>query len=636
MSDDNVREPYDQKIQESQERAHRLELQREKAKAASEMKSQFLASMSHEIRTPMNTIIGLLDLLRTDNLDSKQISHINDIKRMSGVLLQIINDILDFHKIEAGKLELLPVHFNLYTFYSDMISRYKPMAESKLLDFRNSMAPDLPRTIFGDELRINQIITNLLSNAVKYTKKGYVEFRVDSNVENEVEYTVFTVADSGIGIKREHFDTLFDEFEQFDPHKNRGITGTGLGLSIARRLANLMEGYIRFESEYGYGSVFSFSFPLIKGDTDKVRYSEKIDHVMTKPDTKVLVVDDNTGNITVAIGLLARHGIIPQTADNGITAIEMVKANKYDLVFMDHMMPEMDGVEATAIIRQLDGEYYKKLPIIALSANAVDGAKELFFSSGMNDFVSKPIIISDLNRALKRWLPNDKIIIQKLEPVTSVVTKDETELNKLLEELVKIKDLSVTDGLSRVNGDKELYLNVLWQFCKSAEDNEKALKRFAKKGMWNDYAVRIHGLKTVFANIGNQFMSDWAFSLEDAIILGDTNKCLNETNYFCSIMMQFYMKLVQTNLMNEIVSRASKTKITFDKLKDKLEELLQACQDFHAESAEAISKELQDATFSAEVDASMMKIHDLVHSYDYDEVVEIVNGLIQRINADGD
>jgi PAS domain S-box-containing protein len=623
----------EQKMLESIVQTRRLELQKEKAKASSEAKSQFLASMSHEIRTPMNTIIGLLELMNTDNFSTVQKNYIKDIKHVSTVLLQIINDILDFHKIESGKLELLYTHFDLKMLYNDLVTRNRFLAESKNLKFKSSFAQELPHTLYGDELRIGQIITNLLSNAIKYTRRGYVSLSVDKIKEYDKEFIVFSVEDSGIGIKEENFSSMFVEFEQFDSRKNRGVTGTGLGLSIVKRLTEMMKGDIRFVSEYGKGSVFTLSLPLIMGDREKIERKSEIANVIAKPDTKVLVADDNAGNITVIIGLLARHGIVPQTAINGIEAVEMVKTNEYDLVFMDHMMAEMDGVEATRIIRSLDGEYYSNLPIIALSANAVTGAKNLFFSSGMNDFVMKPIDIHDLNRALLRWLPKDKIAEQESETGNLESPEDDTISDKLLEELIKIKDLKITDGLSHVGGDKKLYIDVLLQFCNSAENEISSLKKYAKNGLWRDYAIRIHGLKSVFANIGNQFMSDWAFSLEEAAVRGNINKCLNETHNFCNTLKQFHTRLLQTDIVNYYVSKSHKMQISNIDLVNKLEQLLLACNDFQAEVAEPIAKELLEVTFNKKVDETLVKLCDSVFSFDYNETAEIVDELMQYLQS---
>ena len=630
----------EQKMIDSIEKNRKLEIQKEAAQAASEAKSQFLASVSHEIRTPMNTILGLLDLLRVDNFDAEQLKYINDVKSMADVLLRIINDILDFHKIESGKLEFLPAHFNLNALYGDLVSRHKFLAEAKRLTFTDSFAPNLPKVAFGDELRISQIVSNFLTNAVKYTQEGYVNFTVDSVTENAQEYIAYTIEDTGIGIKKENFDALFDEFEQFDLHKNRGIAGTGLGLSIAKRLTDMMDGHIRFKSEYGKGTVFTVLLPLVKGDPAEVRNTGETKRVTARPDAKVLVVDDNPGNITVAVGLLARHGITPHTAGDGRQAVEMVRANKYDMVFMDHMMPEMDGVEATAIIRKLGGEYYSNLPVVALSANAVAGARELFLNSGMSDFVSKPISDGELNRALSDWLPPDKISDRESAADQFENLQDDDALNKVLGELGKIQDLSVVDGLARVGGDRKLYIDILRLFCNRANDDISALKKFAKDSQWKDYTIRIHALKTVFANVGNQFMSDWAFTLEDAAARGDTAKCANETIPYCNEMAMFHAKLRRIDLAgNIIISTPDKKKkiIPADKFGGKLEQLRSACNDFQAETAEQLADELSETAVdsnsnsndfdNSKVGELLVKLNDLVHSFDYDMAVEIIDEL---------
>ena len=625
----------EKKMEESLEKNRSLEIQTELAQAASEAKSQFLASMSHEIRTPMNTIIGLLDLMRTDNLDAKQRHYIQDLKHMSQVLLEIINDILDFHKIEEGIFELIPVHFILSSLFDHLVSQNKVLAESKKLTFISNLAEGLPQCLYGDELRIRQIVTNLISNAIKYTQNGYVIFSVDFVVEGGNEYIAFTVEDSGIGIEEENFSVLFDRFEQFDRRKNRGIPGTGLGLPIAKNLAKMMGGYIRFNSEYCKGSMFTFLLPLVEGNSEQIVRTTDFDRVVAKPDTKVLVVDDNPGNITVAVGLLARHGIFPHTATNGLQAIEMVQKNSYDLVFMDHMMPEMDGVQATKIIRQWEGKNYDNLPIIALSANAVAGARELFTESGMNDFISKPIIGTELNRVLQRWLPKNKIDTAKPKPQTVAPPQDDVSINELLQKLTKIDDLSIISGITRVGGDKKLYLDILRKFSQNVPADVKALKDFATDDKWKDYTIRVHALKSVFATIGNKNLSDWAFRLAEAAAQGDRSKCINETRSFCDHVSNFQKKLMQANLMTDNSTPVTKQKITHRVLKGKLELLLQACQDFQPETAEPLAEELMGITLTASekvssaMDSSLASISDLVHSFEYDNAIEKINKLLR-------
>ena len=628
----------EKKMRENAETRRKLEIQNEASQAASLAKSQFLASMSHEIRTPMNTIIGLLDLMRTDNLDEQQVEYIKDIKRTSDSLLHIINDILDIHRIESGKLEIIPFHFNLNTLFNDLVSRHKFLAETKGLTFTYHFAPDLPRSLLGDELRISQIATNLISNAIKYTQKGFVNFHIDSVTEDGKEFIAFAVEDSGIGISDENFSSLFEKFEQFDKNKNRGIQGTGLGLSIAKSLAELMGGYIRFRSEYCKGSVFTFFLPMVEGDLQKIENDEVIERVIASPDAKVLVVDDNPGNITVASGLLARHGIIPQTAGTGIEAIQMIQSHHYDLVFMDHMMPEMDGVEATEIIRKMEGEYYRALPIVALSANAVVEAREQFIKCGMNDFVSKPIIGNDLNRALSRWLPPNKIVKKETGSEITEPSKpslDESELNQLLQELTKIEDLSITSGLSRVGGDKKLYIDVLRQFSQGTEEDIEMLNRCVKDNLWKAYGIRVHAVKSVLATVGNKFLADWALRLEEAATQDNTDMCVKENHNFCTALTKFHTKLLKTDLMADVATIIKKKKITHKELKTKLELLQQACDEFQPETAEPIAKDIlgvtldAPVTLSTAVDAALKEINGHVQSFDYDKVTESIGKLLK-------
>ncbi|MDR0997868.1 MAG: response regulator, partial [Treponema sp.] len=452
------------------DRTRELEVQTELAKAASQAKSQFLASMSHEIRTPMNAIIGMSDLMRTDNLDEIQQGYFTDIKKMAKSLLQIINDILDFSKIEAGKLEITPIHFSPASLYDNICSMSKFTAQAKDLEFKSSFDPNIPPAIYGDETRLRQIVTNIVNNAVKYTPRGSVFLGFSRAVQGQEDCLVITVEDTGIGIKEEDMPKLFDTFQQFDREKNRGIVGTGLGLSITKNLISLMKGEIVVTSVYGKGSVFTIRLPLVEGDEEKIEHRGIAERVSAVAEIPVLVVDDNPINLTVAQGFLATHNIYPDTALSGAEAIKMVKAKRYDMVLMDHMMPEMDGIEATQIIRALDSSpsfdpsWFREMPIVALSANAVSGAREAFLQGGMNDFVSKPIDAEQLNMTLQKWLPKEKITMIKQEK-----SKGRTGQEKIFGELKRIEGMDTVLGLSHVGNNEAAYLQMLRQFCAEYE-----------------------------------------------------------------------------------------------------------------------------------------------------------------------
>ncbi|MDR3214245.1 MAG: diguanylate cyclase [Azoarcus sp.] len=398
-------------IHMAREKSEALKVENRAIQAAAEAKSTFLATMSHEIRTPMNAILGLADLMRTDNLDEAQVHALRDIRSMSNVLLQIVNDILDLSTMDAGKVTLTPVNYSIRNVFDNVCSLIRVTLRGKTLQFRHDVASNVPDILHGDEVRLRQVMFNILSNAVKYTNEGWIEFRAERVLRNGRDYLAIIVRDTGIGIRQKDIPRIFESFARFDTKENRHIAGTGLGLPIVHRLVKLMDGEIAVQSEYGAGSTFTVWLPLTEGNAASANHAQETAPSFTvRPDTKVLIVDDSAINLTVAAGYLARRGIKAETAESGIAAIRKVAAAPFDLVFMDHMMPEMDGIEATLLIRAMDGERFRALPIVALSANVITGMRDTFLAAGMNDFVSKPIDSDNLDKVLVRWLPRDKLV----------------------------------------------------------------------------------------------------------------------------------------------------------------------------------------------------------------------------------
>jgi len=343
-----------------------------------------------------------------ENMTSTVKEYILGVKQAGTNLLSIINDILDLSKIESKKLEIVSSNYLFSSMINDVVSIIKTRITDSELKFDINIDSNIPNSLIGDETRIRQVLLNILGNAVKYTKKGFISLSVSGEIiENKVLLTM-EVADSGIGIKSEDLKVLFDEFVRVDMESKKGIEGTGLGLAIAKNILTAMDGNISVQSEYGKGSTFTVKLPQ-KISSDEIFDSIKNDNIsinFNAPNARVLVVDDIDANLKVVKGLLHPYKMQIDLCTSGAEAIEMVKANNYDLVFMDHMMPDMDGVEATKIIREI----YANLPIIALTANAVSGVKEMFFSNGFNDFLSKPIDTINLNSILEKWLPKEKQI----------------------------------------------------------------------------------------------------------------------------------------------------------------------------------------------------------------------------------
>jgi signal transduction histidine kinase/CheY-like chemotaxis protein len=388
-----------------------------KALAASEAKNAFLARTSHEIRTPMNAIVGMSELAQREPCPPKALEYIEGIRNAGMNLLGVINDMLDFAGIESGTLRIHPAPYETASLLHDALTVARIRAEEKNLALPTDISPDIPRSMVGDAGRIRQILLNLLSNAVKYTDEGFVKLSAFATpcAGDKVRLT-FVVEDSGVGILQEDMPKLFREFTRIGEKRRIDTEGTGLGLSIARSLCRAMGGDIAVRSEYGRGSVFTAELTQAVHDRQPMgavtraaaKRAERQRAGFIAPEAELLVVDDLPANLLVAEGLLAPYRVRVTTCANGGEAVDLVRARPFDLVLMDHMMPVMDGVEATRVVREQDEERCRIVPIIALTANAVSGMREMFLANGFNDFLSKPIDVLELDAVLARWIPAGK------------------------------------------------------------------------------------------------------------------------------------------------------------------------------------------------------------------------------------
>jgi len=509
-------------------------LMEEAIQAASQAKTSFLANMSHEIRTPLNVVIGLTNLILEDeHLDDHVAVNLTKISSAGTTLLSIVNDILDFSKIESGKLEITPVDYYMPSLLNDIITLVITRLGEKPIKFYLDIRDDLPANLHGDDLRVKQIFTNMLTNAIKYTRQGSIELTIRSTRDGNSVWMDVSVKDSGIGIHKEDMDKLFSDYNQVDTKANRSIEGTGLGLAITKRLIELMDGEIRVESVYGNGSTFHLHFRqgyvndmTIGSDiASKLRcfcYADE-KHIGTKKFVrlnlsyaKVLVVDDMQTNLDVATGILHSYKMQVDCVDNGHDAVERIRAGTpvYNAVFMDHMMPGMDGIETVDRIRALGTEYAKNLTIIALTANAIHGTDKMFYEHGFQAFITKPIDVIEMDNIVRKWVRDPT---REEVPVS-----DESSASGVSSEnmVIEIPGLDTKKGLNLYVGDTKVYIPLLRSYVTNTPTLLDKLRNVTDENL-SAYVINIHGLKGTSAGIGAEAIREAALKLETMSRAGD-------------------------------------------------------------------------------------------------------------------
>ena len=514
-----------------------LKLEKTAADIANKAKSDFLADMSHEIRTPINAVLGMNEMILRKSDDEKILDYASNIKSAGNTLLSIINTILDFSKIEDGKMELVPVEFDVNDLTHNLVNTISERAKAKGLELKVDMDEDLPSKLYGDDVRISQIIMNLLTNAVKYTEKGTVTLSIRKK-EICDDNLIFNVAvkDTGIGIRKEDIDKLAISFERLEEKRNRHIEGTGLGISIVTKLLEMMNSRLEVESEYGKGSVFSFYLKLKIADATPVgKYHDRRSGAVRIAEdaqkfiaggAKVLITDDNEMNLKVASNFMQLFGITPEVCTSGEETIRLMREKKFDLVLLDHMMPKMDGIETLEILKK-ESLVDDKTVIIALTANAVVGAKEQYISAGFTDYLSKPIEIKDLEKMLRKYLPETpkKAADQEIKAKTPVISEDP------LEELSAL-GLHTSEGINYCGGEESFYFEIVGDYAKAAEKNAEKLTVLKESGNLNDYRVLVHSVKSASKTIGARELYKEAFELEKASADGNTEYLENNHAQF--------------------------------------------------------------------------------------------------------
>jgi len=708
----------------------------EELKAASKAKSDFLAKISHEIRTPMNAVIGMAELALREKMPNAAREHIITIKQAGNNLLSLINDLLDFSKIESGKLEIIHSNYQFSSLIHDVVNIIKMRVVDSNISFVVNIDCKVPNSLLGDEIRIKQILLNVLNNAVKYTKKGFVSFSVNGKIDEDTAHLTIDVTDSGNGIKQEDLEKLFGEFVQIDLETHKGVEGTGLGLVITKKLVNAMGGDISVQSEYGRGSTFTITLSqkicspeplasivkpegksvlvyeknkiyadsitytvdnlgvvchsaenddelreklqakdytflfvsysllenakrivkelkskteivvltefnyasvdanfdmlampvhsisvanILNGVTDRFSYNaeESITAVrFIAPSAKILIVDDIGTNLKVAEGLMLPYNMEVDLCSSGAEAIEAVSKNRYDLVFMDHMMPEMDGIETTRHIR----ENYPELPIIALTANAVSGTKEMFLSNGFNDFLSKPIDIIKLNAILGKWIPKEK------QEKLSEDAKIHDDSDSAQETEMEIDGLDVKQGITMTGGSLENYIQVLEVFYKDGFKKIDDIKKCLETHNYHLYTTYVHALKSASAGIGAFDLSEQAAALEAA------GKQEN-AEFIGSNNLQFVisLKILLNNIGTALKTlKKEETSVDFEMLKSKLCKLKEAFDVFDFGAINEIVGSLQNFTQVPKIGETLEGILQNTIAGKYEDAVAAIDTLIME------
>jgi|GEM_PF-975946 len=622
---------YEQ-IKDSKEEAEHA---KEEAEYANQAKSHFLANMSHEIRTPINAVLGMNEMVLRESDDKDILLYSEKIKTAGNTLLGIVNDILDFSKIEAGKMEIIPVDYDLSSVINDLVSMIQTRAEDRGLLLRLDFDETMPKYLHGDEVRVKQIITNILTNAVKYTEKGSVTFHIGCEripEEPENVYLDVSVKDTGIGIKPEDMEKLFSEFERIEEKRNRNIEGTGLGMNITKSLLEMMGSRLTVESVYGEGSTFSFRLKqsVVKWDAlgdyeaayrasleSRKRYKEKF----TAPDALVLVVDDTPMNLEVFKSLLKRTGVQIDTAASGDEGLTLAHDRKYDIIFLDHMMPEKDGIETLHELRAEAENPNLQTPTVCLTANAISGAREQYLAVGFDDYLTKPIDADKLEEMLMQYLPKEKLH----EPEDGG-TDAEPSSPGLPDWLREIDGLNAEQGLSHC-GSEETYLDTVTIYAKSAPDSADEIESLWNAGDLANTTVKVHAIKSLSRAIGAEGIGALAEKLELAGKAGDADAVGAEISDLLTRVRALCAALSPLRGEEETAEEdESLPLISDEELSEAYEELRGFAAGMDAQSAKYVFDFLAGYRLPSGERERVSKVKHAIDSFEWEQAAELLKG----------
>lgn len=614
------------------------------ARKASRARDVFLANMSHEIRTPINTMLGLNELILRESQDETIRGYALDIKQAGTILLSLVSDILDFSKLQSGKMELAEGTYDISSLLNDLINSVSIPLRKKKLRLSLDIASDIPYKLSGDEVHLRQIIGNLLSNAVKYTQTGTVTLRLAwEKQEKDTLLLKISVEDTGVGVKEKDIARIFETFNRLDMEASRNEEGTGLGLAVTHQLVGMMGGKLEVKSEYGKGSVFSFAIPqkiinasplgdfqeqYDKSVRNSISYREKF----IAPLAKILVVDDNAMNLAVAQDLLRKTKLQIDVASSGGECLEMLKRKEYHLICMDHMMPVMDGVQTLHAIRELEDNPSRNIPVIALTANAVVGAKEFYLKEGFEDYLSKPIEPDKLEDILIQYLPKELVYLTDDEEIS--VESDDNEVG-LNEEKLTDMGINAANGLKYMGGSRSLYEKVLRDFREILHEKEEQLKSMLAKEDVSGYAIIVHALKGNARNVGADELAEEAFELEKKSKAGKLEEVEVQSPILFSMMRTLGENLdryLETEALEVSVEKeeepAEKQQITEEIWKEKLRLLHLHLDEFDGENVLESIRELKNYQLSEENRKMLRLCEKAVNDFAYDVAMEIVSSVL--------
>jgi len=620
----------------------RMKFAAEKNAAASQAKSAFLANMSHEIRTPINAVLGMDEMILRESEDKDILGYAANIKTAGTNLLEIVNEILDFSKIEAGKMEILPENYDISFLIADLVNMIDGRAKKKNLDFILQIEPNLPKILFGDSVRLKQCILNLLTNAVKYTKEGSVTLSVDWEKLGEQKISLkVNVKDTGIGIKEADLEKLCVPFERIEEEKNKTIEGTGLGMSIVTRILSMMGTRLDVKSEYGKGSEFSFCVEQEVIDWEKVgdikeipkndsalpvSYTEKL-HA---PKAKLLFVDDTEINLDVVKGLLKNTGIKIDTALSGKETLQKVQQEVYDIIFIDHRMPEMDGIETLHAMQNLEENLCKDKPCIALTANAISGVRQMYLDEGFTDYLSKPVKPEKLEAMIIKYLPAEYLegaeneILESSQTVDGEASESESseeaplalvedEKDSFLEKLKLIEEIDTDYALMNC-GTSQILEFTFKKYYETIDSKAGELQQLFEAGDWENYGIKIHALKTTSRLIGLEQLAKQAEHLEHCADKNEIEEIQEKHKLILKDFMAYKEKF--RNLFPENETE-EKSLISAEEFSEKLKQIEGFVDNFDIDGLDSVMEELAKCKVPEEFEKKLVKIRALVENVDF-------------------